>query len=1048
VFDPDATLPALRSGGLQLYADRRGLSVLDAIQQSKAFNDALESGGAQPRPFFSEDLVRGYRLDVWDSRTLGWHSLHRRKGTYRVGDAEVAFDPGEEEGDLQLAAVQPAPGAQPADKDLYVHEAIARWMGWSLGVSMPGKALSRYADPAKAVPPDGDVPEYRTDEAVTPYKVRAAYKVVPGTLPRLRFGTRYRVRARAVDLAGNSMGLGEPLADLLALLMALPRDPEGFAYLRDAKAVTLPGSAVDRLVIRTFNDAPAKDVAAADTTAGDRHIVPPRTSVEMGERLGMFDDASGKLKSDAATWKLAADRDAGEFAQASIEIAGKTDTYPIEPGDALAALPHLPDPLSRGAALRDLPGSTPLAIARVAPGAGAAAPVEYEGLVDPNPRPGSATLVGFGTGSDWQTIAGFRFALAEPSPGETDLRPRWDPAKRLLVVFLPKGQTAVVPLTSYLTPDDLKLMGVWQWLREFVERVTILGAQPAQLLPGFPVDRIAHVLQRAVEGGHWMLTPPRLLTLVHAVQQPIGEPEFAALNVEHEDPAWVTDPLQTARSRGRTDPEELAPLTAWRRIGGTDAFLTGALKIHGASSAKVDLTAEWTDPLDDPSTTKPDETAFKAHVEELPLARPLEGYLLASGKDYRPVGYYDPEHDQIAMVRAGDRTEKAATFQVVFDNAAPRHLFNDTKRHRVLYSATATSRYREYFAQDKGLEFSRTGKPVLVDVPASARPLAPDVAYVLPTFGWQRQTDTNMKRSVRFGGGLRVYLHRPWFSSGAGELLGVALWSSENGVLDDPARDKFKPFFTQWGMDPIWQTAGLSFAPSLFNFPDAAERDVAVSLEESSARKSATEPGRVDVAGFAPEFDETRGLWFADLTLNLGPTYAPFVRLALVRYQPHALDDARISRVVLAAFAQLTPDRVATVTADPHHPRTLRVVVSGIAPRGPQPEGPAPVRPARSTHVRVRVQQRTGVASDLGWEDAPASEASAVQFYEGAGLGQPDLGLWVGAVGFASTPAAGKFRLLIEEFEYVSATYADGQQAPGRLIYAETFAVDAGLIQA
>jgi hypothetical protein len=56
--------------------------------------------------------------------------------------------------------------------------------------------------------------------------------------------------------------------------------------------------------------------------------------------------------------------------------------------------------------------------------------------------------------------------------------------------------------------------------------------------------------------------------------------------------------------------------------------------------------------------------------------------------------------------------------------------------------------------------------------------LAPDVVYALPTFGWQRQTETNLKRSVRFGGGLRVYLRRPWFSSGAGELLGVALWAS------------------------------------------------------------------------------------------------------------------------------------------------------------------------------------------------------------------------------------------------------------------------------
>ena len=118
-------------------------------------------------------------------------------------------------------------------------------------------------------------------------------------------------------------------------------------------------------------------------------------------------------------------------------------------------------------------------------------------------------------------------------------------------------------------------------------------------------------------------------------------------------------------------------------------------------------------------------------------------------------------------------------------------------------------------------------------------------------------------------------------------------------------------------MDPIWATAGFSFAPAVYNFPDAVESDYGVSLEESSAAISSTQPGRVDVVGFTPQFDEVRGLWFADLTIDLGPTYSPFIRLALVRYQPHALDDARISRVVLAGFAQLTPDRSALVAADP-----------------------------------------------------------------------------------------------------------------------------------
>jgi hypothetical protein len=1060
VFDAEATLPTMRSGGLQLYVDGRGATVIDAIQQSKTFNQALESGGTQPRPFYAEDLVRGYRLDVWDSRTDQWHSLHRRSGQYEIGDAGVKFSTEDEEGFFQLAATQPAPGAPTADKDLYVHEIVARWAGWSLSVPLPGKALSRYGDLDKAIPPDGDDPDYRTDEAITAFKVRATYKVVPGSLPRLRFGARYRMRARAVDLAGNSLQAADPLANALALSMGLPRDPEGRVYLRyepvaaplvvirDQAAVTGPGSAVHRLVIRTFNDGIDNDARSADLAAGDRHIVPPRTSVELGERMGMFDGSDGRLKSDAATWNLAVARDAGRLNVGTFEIAGKlAEDVPIEPAASIDALPYLPDLLARGAALRNLPGSGEATVGRAAPDDPAAGEVAYATLADINPRPGSATLVSFNATDDWQQCTGFRLALAEPAAAAADTRPQWDPATRVLTVFMPKGHTAVVPLSSTMTPADLKLMGLWQWLREFTDLVAIFGAQPGHLMPGQPVDLIAHVLQRAVEGGHWMINPPTLLTLVHAVQQPIGQPSFTALNVEPSD--YTGDyALQTARIRDRADPQELAPITAWRRLGESYACLIGALRIHGASTAKVNLMAEWTDPLDLLEEAKPGERRFSAPVDELPLPRAREGYLVAPGKPARRVGYYDPEHDQIAMVRAGDRAGKAATFQKYFVEATPRHQLGDTKRHLVRYSAVATSRYREYFAQDVGLDFTRTSDSVLVDVPASERPLAPAVVHVVPTFGWQRQSDTNMKRSIRYGGGLRVYLERPWFSSGAGELLGVALWNGANGVLDDAARDKFKNVFTQWGMDPIWTTTGLAGAPAIRHFPDAVASDSYVSLQEASARLSPTEPGRVDVVGFAPQYDEERRLWFADLTIDLvdTPTYAPFVRLALVRYQPHALDDARISSVVLAGFAQLTPDRVATVTADPHHPRTLRVVVSGLAPSGPPPGGPAPERPARPTHVQVRVQKRSPDGGELGWQDAAAAEANISQFYEGQGLYQPNLGLWVGAVGFATAPEAGAWRLLIEEFEYITANYADGRRAPGRLIYAETFAIDAALV--
>ena len=52
-------------------------------------------------------------------------------------------------------------------------------------------------------------------------------------------------------------------------------------------------------------------------------------------------------------------------------------------------------------------------------------------------------------------------------------------------------------------------------------------------------------------------------------------------------------------------------------------------------------------------------------------------------------------------------------------------------------------------------------------------------------------------QSVRRGGGLRIYLEPPWFSSGEGELLGVVLRPDE---VTEPRDDRM----TRWGMDPIW----------------------------------------------------------------------------------------------------------------------------------------------------------------------------------------------------------------------------------------------------
>jgi hypothetical protein len=636
--------------------------------------------------------------------------------------------------------------------------------------------------------------------------------------------------------------------------------------------------------------------------------------------------------------------------------------------------------------------------------------------------------------------------LADEDPNDPGRQPHWDPAERVLTVRLSKGTMQTVPLTSYVRPADLSLMGQWRWLREYIDG--ILTPNPAtEILDAFKdADHLAHVLQLAIEGGHWMLTPPRLLTLVHAVQQPIGRPEFTALNITHLGWLNALGSLQTAPILRQTDPTDLAPIVAWRTAGANETYLVGALRIHGASSARIDLAAAWDDSVDDVNQPTWSLVHHEAHADELPLRTMQEGYLFASGADQRRVGYYDPEHDQIAFLRSGDFLGVPGPSPKPLADAAPRHFFGDTKHRRVAYTAVATSRYREYFDQGANppLDFTRSSEPVMVDIPASARPLAPEVLYVVPAFGWQRQIDTNLKRSVRFGGGLRVYCARPWFSSGEGELLGVSLWNGANGTLD---RDKFKPFITQWGMDPIWETHRLDYVPVTGNFSGASETETDLVLEETAAGA----PVHVDVVGFAPQFDDTRGLWFADLVINTySETYMPFVRLALTRYQPHALPQAKLSRVVLADFAQLTPDRAATVTSDPFHPHKMRVVVSGIAPTGPKPvvrAFPPPHDPAqRPTRIRVTVQQRDpSMTSDLAWNAAPASAASVSVVQDSTATGQPDLALFVADVTFVAVPPAGDFRLLIEEHEYVSADYADRagrvSHEAGRLIYAEIFPI-------
>jgi hypothetical protein len=344
--------------------------------------------------------------------------------------------------------------------------------------------------------------------------------------------------------------------------------------------------------------------------------------------------------------------------------------------------------------------------------------------------------------------------------------PEWDPAPRMLRLGLEKSAVAVVELSSYLSASDLSIMALWGWIRELFESdeaYWMTQASADSMVP-YTSDLLALLTPLVTDGGHEMISPSRTLTMVHAVQQPIGRPAFLQLPVVHQP----SNPIFASALRNY-----FTPITAWRSEGSHAAVLLGGMQIHANSTTRIDLQGSWNEVEDNLSQPGPTSSVHSDHVETIPLAEPEAGPIYAPASTTRAVAIYIPQVDNLWFAAPFDELEGVDPPAAV---AAPIHNFNDTKHRWVTYTPTATSRFQEYFPA--GLDFTRSGDPLVVDVPSSARPSPPDVLYVVPTFGWEQQESTNVKSSIRYGNSVRVYLNRPWYSSGDNELLGVMLWPS------------------------------------------------------------------------------------------------------------------------------------------------------------------------------------------------------------------------------------------------------------------------------
>ncbi|MEP6569923.1 MAG: hypothetical protein ABJC10_09130 [Acidobacteriota bacterium] len=1030
----DGGLPSFRTSGLALVKRARAFKLATAFQSLGPNNQAVENSppGVDmnlPVLLYADDLVRGYRVDIFDKTTPSavWRSLCKRIGIYSFpGSIQPSLRIGDEGYVKGASASSTVGGAN--DTDLYLHETMFQWDGWSLSAARPGKTIisEGYDSNGNPLPNQSEKVEAVQNSAagIEGVNIETSFKPEPGSLPRLRFGHTYRMRARAADLAGNSVTADSNDATQASEEHFFVRfDPvvPPAILLRDRVS---DGESVERMVIRSNYDQTAADYIQLPQVkdaikekeyqyheANERHVAPPKTSQQLAELHGKFDefvgyDAPSTTKKDYDKGYKLALKESGTFLDTevydpktdskkavsgielvtpkSVPIAPPPPTLPLDPpGSALAAgqyvihkedellLPYLPDPFARGIAFVDLPhvsGSGPLASE---PGA---TKVQLNGL-DPNEPAQKINVLKVQFDGGWPDAVPFRIRIVE---GAGD--PVWK--KHVLTVFLPKAEVARVRFSSYLNKDDLMQMGIWGWL-----------------------TRQVALESYATAGQHWMITPFRELTLVHAVQQPLKEPKFYKM-------------------------QALKP-----GIGDTFARFQGNVDLSVRSTSKIEVQGKWTEWMDSLSEPGPRQLSLEGNAFEI-------------------------------------KVDEGAADMFKVDPFEPRQEFHDTKYRAVDYQIIATTRFREYFPPEITSipgNVTRRSVPETYKILNSARPAAPKVLYVVPTFKWDpppsetgdrthkwksptlgdltlRPDNSRVGRgkvlsSKRIGNGLRVYLERPWYSSGDEEKLGVVMREGAKfgvapGIISTvitglggssaPPNDPLKPYVTQWGQDPLWSSALPKPSPSISDFKLTTASMSGVTLDE-------LEGANVAVAGHDVEYDPDRKLWFCDIEIDAGDTYYPFVRMALARFQPNSLPNAHLSRVVMADFAQLTPDRSAAVTFDlDNH---LSVAISGFCFRSSSAEleipnfGTFAAEKLHGNHITISLESQL-VGTDLGWVPVPKSD---VELYPQDGPN--GITNWKGRIELPADHGSYKLRLVIREFE----VFIGGPEAhiETRIVYAD-----------
>jgi hypothetical protein len=1016
---PTDAPPSARTVGLSLFHEDRLATLENVIQNAPPA--ATASGTPKPPtdPLCAEDLMLGIRVDIKHG-TKPWRSLCNRKSKYTVHYIDdpsaqpIVWSPTKEtkEKDVVSAADEGfvTLGATQTDLDddttqTQIHQSLFTWTGWSLSVPKPnGFESFNKQESVNEKKCDADVESARRLKIDTCFELPSDSK-----LPALRFNDTYQVRCRVVDLAGNSV----PCVDA-DTPHALPLNPTFGRH----EPIRAPQIVLTEPIDRERSTGENIDhmVARDGESPASRILVPPRESLRLAELHNLITIRNPLPESAFSGQNLMPD---GSFP--SVQCAQKEGWYKgVIDADAthnqdaiflnrtrafIAKNPFYPDPLAHYIRVKPFLVSDDPTSAR---------PLDDPFYIEIDPH------------DDWPnyfaTIVDLKTDFDGTTPRvdfDNDARPPQ------IVVNLPRGYTVVLQISSaaYNIDDPKphrtnasKSVALYNFHKaaleaiehpiEFARQVRdfIGGAEYAEkvknrhgrlknmLFQQDPKVTVLNVLDDPnsyVDGDLPQMTPPRTMTFVHATRRPLGPPDFASKGSKGD--------LAVLRDRGQSK-----------------AAIHAGISAHWMSTSKITCNAEWCDMVDE--VTKAGPARPEQPTQNVAFA------ITAADMEHSP-----PDFDG----KIYQRTLKGGMF----------HAFPDTRAHDVTYTLSASTAFRGYFRpptkpkatnppapppDESGYNLPRVDEKNTVVrkicVLSSVRPPAPSLAYVVPAFLWRDTYDKSTR--TWFSGRdvvLRFYLQRPFLISGDLESIGVVMATPSQN-----ADEQMQPLVSRWGSDPT-RPITVPISSSALTAKNLCQPD------DPPQTCQLAEGGIADVKPCAVHYAKDRKLWFSDIPINTLGSLTPFVRLALVRWQPQALRpddptnpppvpvdpniDCRISPVVFADFMQLSPNR--WVSVHRRHDSEFVITVSGVfAP----PEKPASSSTPRPTFALCLYSRWYATGKDTGWRqiDHNTTFTYTPTPSDANGPVDPDscISSWTAALKLTPSATKRKYRVLLQENEW------------------------------